>query len=349
MGLGALRIWRLAIAASVAASLVTAVAATPSHAGTLWVADGNMSAGPGQSGSCDAFGVGGDLSVASVPSSCPMSLQVNGDMPQWQLASWSTTAPPGITINTAFTTNGDVSSGGIADGFVAEDFWYTGGAWHGSTLAPGQEWFNTGLEGSADIDSQVYGFQIACTENLLDGGCYPPWPTLPVLSVSGIELEGTENSAPSVAGRGVAVDEWIVGVESAGRLMASDVCMQATSLGSAARKPPSRNAQTERSRQNRATPLSGSSALTPSAGPSASTRARKCLLTGSFDIDLSATNAAGVESTVPQERVGGQRSGRRVVPQSERPESGRVGQPRGHRGCDTHRWPFGRRRNDLQR
>ena len=90
----------------------------------------------------------------------------------------------------------------MANGFVAEDFWYTGGAWHGSTLAPGQEWFNTGLEGSSNINSQIYGFQIACTENLLSGGCYPPWPTLPVLSVSGIELEGTENSAPYVTGQG---------------------------------------------------------------------------------------------------------------------------------------------------
>ena len=131
-----------------------------------------------------------------------MSLQVNGDMPQWQVASWSTTAPPGITIDSAWTANGDVSGEGMADGFVAEDFWYTGGAWHGSTLAPGQEWFNTGLEGSSDIDSQIYGFQIACTEDLLSGGCFPPWPTLPVLSVSGIELEGTENSAPYVTGEG---------------------------------------------------------------------------------------------------------------------------------------------------
>ncbi len=156
----------------------------------------------GQSGGCNAFGLGGYLSIVSVPSSCPMSLQVNGDMPEWQVASWSTTAPTGITINSAWTANGDVASEGMANGFVAEDFWYTGGAWHGSTLAPGQEWFNTGLEGSSDINSQVYGFQIACTENLLSGGCYPPWPTLPVLSVSGIELEGTENSAPYVTGAG---------------------------------------------------------------------------------------------------------------------------------------------------
>ena len=156
----------------------------------------------GQSGGCNAFGLGGDLSVVSVPSSCPMSLEANGDMPQWQVASWSTTAPPGITIDSAWTANGDVSSGGMADGYVAEDFWYTGGAWHGSMLAPGQEWFNTGLEGSSNINSQIYGFQIACTENLLSGGCFPPWPTLPVLSVSGIELEGTENSAPSWRAKG---------------------------------------------------------------------------------------------------------------------------------------------------
>ena len=115
---------------------------------------------------------------------------------------------------------------GMADGFVAEDFWYTGGAWHGSMLAPGQEWFNTGQEGSSNINSQIYGFQIACTENLLSGGCYPPWPTLPVLSVSGIELEGTENSAPSVAGEGVAVDKRILGVEPAGRLVAGESVRQ---------------------------------------------------------------------------------------------------------------------------
>ena len=156
----------------------------------------------GQSGGCNAFGLGGYLSIVSVPSSCPMSLQVNGDMPEWQVASWSTTAPTGITINSAWTANGDVASEDMANGFVAEDFWYTGGAWHGSMLAPGQEWFNTGLEGSSNINSQIYGFQIACTENLLSGGCYPPWPTLPVLSVSGIELEGTENSAPYVTGQG---------------------------------------------------------------------------------------------------------------------------------------------------
>jgi hypothetical protein len=198
----ALRIWRWAIVTSVAAGLLAAVAAGPAHAGSIWVADGNMSAGPGQSGSCDAFGLGGDLSIVSVPSSCPMSLQVDGDLPEWQVASWSTTAPPGITINSAFTTNGDVSSGGMADGFVAEDFWYTGGAWHGSMLAPGQQWFNTGLEGSSNINSQIYGFQIACTENILSGGCPPAAPTYPVLNVSGIELEATETSAPSVTGEG---------------------------------------------------------------------------------------------------------------------------------------------------
>ena len=202
MARGALRTKGLAIAVSLAASLAAMILAAPAQAGSIWVADGNMSAGPGQSGGCNAFGLGGDLSILSVPSSCPMSLVVLGDMPEWQVASWSTTAPPGITINSAFTTNGDVSSSGMADGFAAEDFWYTGGAWHGSTLAPGQQWFNTGLEGSSNINSQIYGFQITCTENILSGDCPPAAPVFPVLDVSGIELEGTETSAPSVTGQG---------------------------------------------------------------------------------------------------------------------------------------------------
>ena len=71
------------------------------------------------------FGFGGNLAVrVSVPSvAVRWSLQVNGDMPVGVVASWSTTAPPGITINQAWTANGDVSSAGIADGFTAEDFW----------------------------------------------------------------------------------------------------------------------------------------------------------------------------------------------------------------------------------
>ena len=215
-------------------ALLTAVAAAPAHAGTIWVAEGNMSAG--QSGGCNAFGLGGDLSVVSVPSSCPMSLQVNGDMPQWQVASWSTTAPPGITIDSAWTANGDVSSGGYGrrvcrGGLLVHR---RSVAWI-DACAPGQQWFNTGQEGSSNINSQIYGFQIACTENLLSGGCYPPWPTLPVLSVSGIELEGTENSAPYRHRAGRAVDKRIVCVESAGRFVAGVACTPATSPESATR------------------------------------------------------------------------------------------------------------------
>ena len=72
----------------------------------------------------------------------------------------------------------------------------------GIDALPTQNWFNTSLEGSSNINSQVYGFQIRCTEALLSGGCYPPWPSLPQISVSGVELAGTENSAPYVSGQG---------------------------------------------------------------------------------------------------------------------------------------------------
>ena len=214
---GALRHAGFSIAASISVCATVAITSPAARAGTIWVTDGNMNAG--QTGSCGAFGAGGDFAEGLILSSCPMSLEAI-ELPQWQAVTWSTTAPPGITINSAWTANGDVNSGGIADGYVAEDFWYTGGAWHGSILAPGQQWFNTSLEGSSDIDSQIYGFQIACTENLLSGGCYPPWPTLTTLTVSGIELEGTENSAPYVTGEGSLWGNGIVRVESAGRLVA---------------------------------------------------------------------------------------------------------------------------------
>ncbi len=143
--------------------LVVTVATPAAKAGTIWVTDGNMNAG--QTGSCNAFSFGGDLSVAIAPSSCPMSVAINGNLPEWQVASWSTVAPPGITINSAWTANGDVQPPQESRvGSSPKTSGYTGGAWHGSTLARGQQWFNTGLEGSPDINSQIYGFQISCTQ-----------------------------------------------------------------------------------------------------------------------------------------------------------------------------------------
>ena len=83
-----------------------------------------------------------------------------------------TTAPPGITINQALTANGDVNAGGWTTGVVVGDFWQnvTTGAWGGSTLAQGQNWFNTGLEGSPNINSQIYGIQIVCTQQNVPWG-----------------------------------------------------------------------------------------------------------------------------------------------------------------------------------
>ena len=65
-------------------------------------------------------------------------------------------------------------------------------------LAPGQEWFNTGLEGSSNINSQIYGIQLVCTHSANQGPCYGT----PYLSVGGVELEGTEDTGPSVTGGG---------------------------------------------------------------------------------------------------------------------------------------------------
>ena len=184
-----------AVAASAAVCLLTAVAAPAAQAGALWMTEG--------AGSCNAFSVYGDFASFSVPSSCPMSIQVVNPIPLGQNAYWMTTAPPGITINQALTENGDVNAGGWTTGVVVGDFWQnvTTGAWGGSTLAQGQNWFNTGLEGSANINSQIYGIQIACAQqNVPWGYCFystPPWFT-----VSGITLEGTENTLPSLTGQG---------------------------------------------------------------------------------------------------------------------------------------------------
>ena len=192
---GALRTSGVATLVAVVALLLAAVVAPAARAGSLWVTDG--------AGSCRAFGVYGDLGSSFIaPSACPMSIQAYAFIPQGQNAYWMTTAPPGITINQAWTANGDVSASGISTGLAVGDFWrdVNTGAWGGSTLAPGQQWFNTSLEGSSNINSQIYGIQLVCTQNVLFGGC--PYTTIPSFTISGIELQGTENSAPYVTGQG---------------------------------------------------------------------------------------------------------------------------------------------------
>ena len=171
------------------------VAAPAAWAGEIWVTDG--------AGSCNAFSFYGDLASFIAPSSCPMSIQANAAIPLGQNAYWMTTAPAGITINSAWTADGDVNAGNWTTGVVVGDFWrdINTGAYGGSTLAQGQQWLNTGLEGSSNINSQIYGIQIVCAQsNWSFGGCgytNPPWVT-----VSGIELEGTENAEPFVTGEG---------------------------------------------------------------------------------------------------------------------------------------------------
>ena len=128
-------------------------------------------------------------------------------VPPGQNAFWMTTAPPGITINSAFTANGDVTATALPSGLVAGDFWKSNatGAYAGSTLALGQQWFNTSLEGSSDIDSQIYGIQLVCTNSASQGPCGQSFDS--ALTVSGIELSGTETSAPTVTGIGSLLNE----------------------------------------------------------------------------------------------------------------------------------------------
>ena len=109
MSRGAFRGW-VAVAASVAVCLLAAVAAPAAQAGTIWVTDG--------AGSCNAFSVYGESGSFIVPSSCPMSIQACACDPAGQNGYWMTTAPPGITINQAWTANGDVNAGGWTTGVV---------------------------------------------------------------------------------------------------------------------------------------------------------------------------------------------------------------------------------------
>ena len=184
-------------AAILAAFMLASAAAAPAHAGSIWVTEGNMNAG--QTGDCSSFSFYGDQSVFYTSPACPMPIWAIGTVPAGDNAFWMTTAPAGITINSAWTANQDIFSSGIESGFVVGDFWEgSSGVYGGSTLAPGQQWFNTSLEGTSNIDSQIYGIQLVCTHSASEGPCYGS----PYLSISGVELEGTENTGPSVTGVG---------------------------------------------------------------------------------------------------------------------------------------------------
>src|SRR5947209_1819052 len=131
-----------AITASLAMCLLTALAAPAARAGTIWVTDGSQIG-------CNAFGVYGDFAAFTAPSGCPMSIRAIAAIPLGHNAYWMTTAPPGITINSAWTADGDVNAGGLPGGMAVGDFWMVNntGAWGGRSLAVKQHWFNTGLEG----------------------------------------------------------------------------------------------------------------------------------------------------------------------------------------------------------
>ena len=189
----------------IAACTLLGVGAPAAEAGTIWVTDGNMSAG--QTGACSAFNFSGDLSAFITSDTCPMTIENVTGVPAGQNAFWMTTAPPGIVINSAWTANGDVIATPLSSGRVAGDFWESNATWAygGSTLASGQQWFNTTLEGTPDIDSQINGIQLVCTHSASQGPCGQSFDS--ALTISGIELSGTETSAPIVTGMGSLLNE----------------------------------------------------------------------------------------------------------------------------------------------
>ena len=122
-------------AAAVAACVVALMAPALAQGGTIWVTDGNMNTG--QTGTCNAFSLYGDLSAFFAGVGCPLWIEAVGAVPAGTNAFWMTSAPPGITINSAWTANPDVSASGISGGFVVGDFWEnSSGVYGGSTWPP---------------------------------------------------------------------------------------------------------------------------------------------------------------------------------------------------------------------
>jgi hypothetical protein len=179
------------------------IAPLPARAGTVWVTEGSMNAGG--SGSCNAFQPGGSTYWYNVTRNCPgggMSVDTNFSPPGGKNGFWITTAPAGITINSAWTQNDDVQTSNLGNGFAVGDFWIDNGTgqYGGSTLGSGQHWFNTSLEGTANINSSIYGMQMVCTHAAGAGPC--DGESYPSFTVSGIELAATENQGPAIIAQG---------------------------------------------------------------------------------------------------------------------------------------------------
>jgi hypothetical protein len=211
-----------------------------------------------------------------------------------------TTAPPGITINSAWTENGDVTSSGIVNGWVVGDFWrdVNTGQYAGSTLGD-RQWFNTALEGTSNINSQIYGIQLACTNSVSQGPC--SGQTIPQFAVSGIELAGTENTAPYVTGQGSLWgnrswvwnppgDAWPVALYSSD---VSGVCSSGATAGPELLNGPPELRDTTVWQQ-----------CPNPVGWSFNVDTRSLVPNdGSFNINLSAANAAGVVGVAPAKTV----------------------------------------------
>ena len=154
-------------------------------------------------GSCDAFGVYGDLGSSFIaPSACPMSIQAYAFDPAGAERLLDDNRPAGDHDQPGVDRERRRERQRLSHRPGVGDFWrdVNTGAWGGSTLAPGQQWFNTSLEGSANINSQIYGIQLVCTAERPSAAA--PTRRSPSFTVSGIELQGTENSAPYVTGQG---------------------------------------------------------------------------------------------------------------------------------------------------
>ncbi len=210
MNRGAFRGWA-AVAASIAVCLLAAVAAPVARAGTIWVTDG--------AGSCNAFSVYANPGAFIIPSSCPMTIDVRQCDPVRDERVLDDDRAPRDHDQPRVDRKRRRERRQLDHRHRRRRLLARRQHRRHTADPPSRrvsDWFNTALEGSSNINSQIYGIQIVCTQNNWTfGGC--SWSNPPWFTVSGIELQGTENSAPYVTGQGRPVDERIVRVESARR------------------------------------------------------------------------------------------------------------------------------------
>jgi hypothetical protein len=180
------------VISTIAACLLGAagIAPQPAIAGTLW-----LHAGKNWNSDCSAFFSGNDPGVWTqnvCPSGSGMALSaVTGGVSGGARAYFQTNAPPGITINSAWIPNLWVYNVNNNEGWGGGDYWAGGG----SAWTSGQTGHST-ENVVPNINSSYYGFQLKCGWSV----CNNPASIV----VYGVQLQATENQGPGLVALGAS-------------------------------------------------------------------------------------------------------------------------------------------------